>query len=95
MNRYPHFVAAVDGFNIDRGELSKRSGVPVDVIEALLAGEHAAGLADQMRLGRALSINPLELFALDPDTEALLADRERQGLPRWAVDQPALRAVDR
>jgi len=91
MIRYPLLNDVV----ADVVDVSRRSGVPVDIIEAILAGEHAAGLADQMRLGRALGINPLDLFALDADIESALADVETQGLPRYATDRAALGVIDR
>lgn len=91
MIRYPLLNATVT----DVHKLSKRSGVPVETIDAILSGRHAASLSVQMRLGQALGVNPLDLFALDPDVEALLADRERQGFPRYATDRAALDAIDR
>jgi len=90
MVRYPLLNTAV----VDVDNVARMSGVPVDVLHAILAGDHAAGLADQMRIGRALGINPLELFALDDDIEAALADVVAQGHPRYATDRAALRVID-
>jgi hypothetical protein len=91
MIRYPLFNASC----ADVRDVSTRSGVPVDIIDAILRGDHAAGLAEQMRLGRALGINPLDLFALDDDIESALADVVAQGHPRYATDRTALRVIDR
>jgi hypothetical protein len=89
---YPSFVAELDGRDLD--ELARRSGVGVDEIEAIAEGRPAS-LGVQMRLSLALGkLNPHELFAVDEATEAVLADVEAQGHPRWVIDRAALRAVD-
>lgn len=92
MTRYPRFTELIADYSPRQlTRLASASGVTVEVICALAAGEHTAALADRMRLGAALNINPLELFALDPEVEAFLADVE----PRFATDRNALEVIDR
>lgn len=86
MSRYATFEAAV--VDVDLDELARRSGVDVDVIRAAL-DDHELGLAEQMRLGRALWMNPLELFAHADDIEAAMPE------PRWVADAAALRRLPR
>lgn len=90
MIRYPMFHAVVAGMEPPQvTALAVRAGVPVDGIRAIAAGDLAAGLAEQMRLGRALATNPLLLFALDPDLEGAMPAN------RYVSDPATLATVDR
>lgn len=90
--RYPLLNATVAADDVP--ELSKRSGVAVESINAILNGTHAASLSVRDRIGEALGIDPRELFALDTAAEAALADVERQGFPRFITDPAVLRVID-
>jgi len=84
---YPTFREAVAHVNLD--ELSARSGVSVESIEAIIAGTAPASLSVMMRLGQALDTNPLDLFRLEPAMEAALASAPT----RWVADADTLRRV--
>lgn len=74
-------------------QLSRRSKVPVDVIEAIMRGSHAAALKERDRLAAALHEPKGDLFRLDDALEAALADVEAQGLSRHS--STASKVIDR
>src|SRR4051812_19753253 len=95
--RYQMFHAVIDKLD-DRGlaRVARRSGVPVERIVEAATGDALEvvdlSLSDQMRVAEALGrINPFDLFALDADVESAY-DRK---MPRYVVDQSALRTIDR
>jgi hypothetical protein len=93
---YPTFVAALDDYDIE--QLSERAGVSVESIEAIAAGPDVPPEAMvQMRLAGAMGeANPFVLFRLGDAglQRASTVDVEAQGLPRFAVDDDALRATE-
>lgn len=93
MINYPLFAAALA--DVDINALAQASGTPAETIEAIAAGGVAPSLGVRMRLARALDANPLELFRLDDDLEAALADVEAQGHHRHIDDPATLRLLDR
>ncbi len=84
---YPHLDSAVETWGT-LDALAEASGLTPDIIEAVLHGGVAASLSVRARLARVLDADPVWLFQLPPELEALLPP------DRFVTDPATLRAID-
>lgn len=88
MLTYPNLISALTGVELEA--TAEASGLTPEILDAVLHRGVAASLSVRARLARVLAADPVELFRLTDELEALL-----DGAPsRYVTDPAALRAVD-